>query len=519
VAETIGAIIFASVEAAGVTGAAAAGATVIGAGITVNAAVGAAAIIGTSIGLQYALAVRPSLPSPEDGSQPLKQSIPPRIKGYGRCRLGGYYMLFERGASVAPAASYDCMAYHSGRIDQFVSFFLHDDYVSMSGDISHGGIAYVLGTYADARYGGNRVSIETAIGLDTQAASALLTSDAGINAVWTSDFRGQGIAWAAMVCSGVNDPALFTKNYPHGLPVLSVVADCSPVFDPRDVSQSRSDPSTWKISYNPVIQLIDFITNPEGGLGEDYDVVVAPQLSRWITEANVCDVSVPTADGGTEPRYQANGWFQYDNKPEDVIGALLASCDGWLAEAGDGSIGITVGLYRAPSDPPLTLDHITGFSLDYGVSDEETVNQLEISYTDPAQKYVQIQTVPVRDEASIAAIGAVRSQPLDLKWVQSNAQARRLGVRAMNRLSGEVTGTFTTGLYGLRYLGKRWVPIQYPFVAGLENCVVEIQDSEVDLLAGSITWKFLSINPDSIESYNAAVDEGPPPTVPVPSGT
>jgi hypothetical protein len=245
-------------------------------------------------------------------------------------------------------------------------------------------------------------------------------------------------------------------------------------------------------------------------------ILPAAKLAEWMIEANICDVAVATADGGTEARYQSSGWFRFDNKPEDVVGGILSTCDGWMAESGDGSLSLQVGLYSTPTDAPLTEKHIFGFALNYGQADEQTVNQLDITFTDPGQKYVSVQTEPWRDEDAIALTGVVRPQSLDLKWVQSNSQARRLADRAMQRLNPLMTGSFTTSLYGLRYLGKRWVPVQYPFVSGLQDCVVEIQNAEVDLLAGRIVWDFIRIAPDTIEAYDPDEDEGTAPTAPPP---
>lgn len=67
----------------------------------------------------------------------------------------------------------------------------------------------------------------------------------------------------------------------------------------------------------------------------------------------------------------------------------------------------------------------------------------------------------------------------------------------------------------MRYLGKRWVPLQYPFIAGLENCIVEIQEAEMDLLQGRITWTFAQIDTTKIEAYRPATDELPAPAVPI----
>lgn len=509
-AEVIGAFILEAAGASSIAGIAGLG-TIAGttvAGVSLATIVGTAAILGTTIGLNYALSSRPDLPKPEDGSQPIKQSIPPRIMGYGINRLAGYYMLFETGG----ANSFDVMAFHSGRIGAIRGLFLHDDPITTTADLTNGGLASVLPQDGNGKY--SFIAIEIKMGAVPQTASGRLTGDPLINSLWTPAHQGNGVAHAVLVAGGVGDPSSFTKIYPHNLPVLSVVADCTPIFDPRDVTQSSADSATWTVSKNPVLQLIDYLTRADGGMGLDYDAIITPNLSSWMTEANHCDELVDSSTPGIqEPRYQSNGWFQFDNNPSDVIGGILSTCDGWLAESGDGALAVTVGVYRPPSDQPLTEKHILGFSLNYGQADEQTVNQLDISFTDPSNKFVSVQATPWRDEDSISLTGTVRSQPLDLKWVQSNAQATRLADRAMQRLNPAMTGSFTTTLYGLRYLGRRWVPLQYPFVSGLQDCVVEIQNAEVDLLAGRIVWSFSLIG-DDIDAFNPETDAGAPPVVP-----
>jgi hypothetical protein len=47
----------------------------------------------------------------------------------------------------------------------------------------------------------------------------------------------------------------------------------------------------------------------------------------------------------------------------------------------------------------------------------------------------------------------------------------------------------------------------------LQDCVVEIQDAEVDLMAGRIVWTFNRIGAD-IEGYDPDNDEGAAPVVP-----
>jgi hypothetical protein len=232
--------------------------------------------------------------------------------------------------------------------------------------------------------------------------------------------------------------------------------------------------------------LIDFITRSDGGLGEDLDEILpAANLAQWMVEADLC-----------VGRYNSAGWFTFETSPEEVFNKILATCDGWLAEDGEGNLVLTVGVYREPTEPPLTEKHILGFGVNYGIADEEIINQLDVSFTDPDLKYASRQTDPVRDEDSISLIGIVRAKPLDLSWVQDEDQARLLGERALLRLNPPKSGMLITTLYGMRYLGKRWVKIQYPFVSGLEDCVVEIQDrAEVDLLGGRVTFRWNLVDP------------------------
>jgi hypothetical protein len=79
------------------------------AGVSVATIVGSAAILGATIGLQYALN-NPNVPTAENGAVPIKQAIPPRIRGYWINRLAGYYVLFL----AAGGNSQDMLAFHSG---------------------------------------------------------------------------------------------------------------------------------------------------------------------------------------------------------------------------------------------------------------------------------------------------------------------------------------------------------------------------------------------------------------------
>jgi hypothetical protein len=490
VAETIGLLIFASAEAAGATGAAALGSTAIIGTLTVNAVVGAAVLTAASIGLQYALS-NPNVPKAENGAQPLKQSVPIRQRGYWINRLSGYYMLFL----AAGGDSQDVLAFHSGRIEEALQLYMHDQTMSLDIPLTDGAIATVVGPGVLAQ----NSQAQVFYGSDAQNSSGGAITSGNTSGVWTTDFAGKGIACLCLFCPQATNPTDYTQKYPQGLPLPSVVAKCAPIWDPRDVTQTESNRASWRASPNPVLQLMDYLTEPDGGMGEDRTIILPPAaLAQWMAEADLCD-----ADVGGRARYESAGFYQFDNSPDSVIGKLLSTCDGWLGESGDGSLVLTIGHYRDPTDPPLTADCILGFSVKKGQADEESINQLDVTYTNTNAAYVTDQIDSVRDEAAISASGVVRAKPLDLSWVQNADQAASLAQRAMLRVNPAISGTFITTLYGMRYLGKRWVKVQFPTVRGLEDCVVEIQDKGgVDLLGGKVTLNWQLVDPVALTALN-----------------
>ena len=473
--------------------------------VTLAAVVGYVALTGVLIGLQMLLP-RPGMPK-QDGSQALRQPIPPRNGAYGRVRLGGYFMLYE---ATSDGISYDVMALVSGRIGGIVGYYLHEDFVTVNED-------GIVQPFEDGRYGDNRVRIETRIGLPTETHYSLIT-DVLESDIWSENHRGDGIASAMVRCSTPKTEKI-QEIFPSGLPEPSFVVDAYPVWDPRDnggsPAQLREDPNTWQVSTNPVIQLIDYLTHPDHGMALDYDTLIAPVIDEWMEEADLCDEIIARKEG-TQKRYESNGWWTFDTKPESVIGSLLATCDGWLTERGDGALALKIGVYRAPTDPRkiIKAKHILAFAVNYGVADEERVNEIPITFISPEHRYKETQVDPWRDEADISESGVVRSQAIDFSWVQSHPQARRLAKRTMARLKPTMQGSFVTTLYGLAVLGERWVRVQYPFVAGLEDAIVEIQKADVDLMSGRITFEWVKIDPDTIDAWDPATEEGDPPPVP-----
>jgi len=451
-------------------------------------------IVSVGLSLVASLIQSALMPKPADGKIPKRQPIPPRIRAFGRARLSGSYMLYE---ASTDGHSVDVLALHDGLIDGYERYFLHDDEVTLDG-------SGFVNTLANGSYGPTSIRIVTRLGLATETAYA--EAIGYLPTIWTSAHRGDGIASLEMICRSVGQTA-FQKVYPQQLPQPSVVARWRKCFDPRVSGQDASDPSTWTFTANPICAILTFLIDD---MGEDYDTRILPEISYWITAANVCDESVALNSSGSEARYELGGFYQMDNDPSDILSTMLGTCDGWLGETGSGALRIFAGKFY---EPTITIEgkHIIGFKVQKFIEDESAINEIIFSYVDPAQKYTEVEGDPVRDEADITARGKVRSQNVTLSWVQSHSRARRLVTREMYRLTSDARGTIKTDLYGFLALGERYVNISIPELPSLCTFPAQISNAQIDITDRSVTFDWIKICAE-IDDWNPATQEGTPPT-------
>lgn len=487
------------------TGGAAAGtaiaSTAVVGSVTIGAIVGSAALVGGSLALSSLLApgqAPADVPRPSDaGSQTMQQAIPPRVFGYGRARTAGAYVFYE---ATEAGDSYDVIALHHGEIQEILYVYLNDDLVVLDGS---GYVSSVVGVEpTDLRYSSSVVQIKFRYGEPTESHYAEVA--AAFPTYWSVNHRGDGQASALLICTE-KTAANFWKRMPHGLPKLSVVADLTAITDYRSLSSSASR--------NPVLQVIDLLTSADHGFGLDYDTLIAPVLGELMIEADICDEIVPLASGATEQRYASSGIAYLTTDPVEILKAILDACDGWMAEGPNGAIQLWVGQYREPSIV-LGDDDIIGFSIDHGLADEDAVNELRITYTPRGNDYREALGEAWQDEADIAERGRIRSQMLDLTWVQSHGQARRLAKRRMGRLLASRRGTLTCWISALRCQGQRWVRVRSETIPDLADAVLEVGKMRIDLARAQVSFDWVLVNPNAIDAWDPATEEGVEPVYP-----
>lgn len=469
-----------------------------GAASTISIYAGTIAGLGTVAAITVGLPMlaRPSVPDPESGKQSRRQPRPERAVLFGLpSRIGGAYMLRETSGSTLGVV----LAISDGRLASISSIYLNDDLVTLDGSgwVQEGD---------DGRYGGgDLVQIKTRLGIPTETHYSELTPK--FAALWPTTARGDGIGSLMMLASHRSKKS-FQKHFPNGEPVPTVVAQ-GVCYDWRQDStaggsgsQRRATPSTWAASANPVVWLVH---HEWYRCGRSWSRCIEPVLADLTDEADYCDESVAKV-GGTEPRYAFGGNYFASTQPQARREAILATCDGWLSVNGQGHIVIKVGRYVEPTFT-LTGDHITGYEWSAFSPDEEHINKLAISYTEPSKDYTETECDPWVDEDDITATGLERSEPLALTWVQSRSQARRLAKRKMSRLLCERRGQIVTGVYGLNAFGHRYIRVQNAELTSMADVVVEVMGIEFDPMSASVVLDVILAD-TAIDAWNPATEEG-----------
>ncbi len=473
---------------------------------TISTASLLSAIATTAVVTGLQLLLTPKPPTPDDGKAPLTQAIPYRIWIVGRCRVAGAYMLWEAVGSRLFAVQ--AIAGH--RIAAVTKWWLHDDVVTLNTDNTVQGLS-------DGRYGDSKVWLDCRLGANPESPYPEIVSRLVANDLWTNNHRGDGQASLAMIA---NNPKAkdVTKRFPYGIPRLSAEVRGAFVWDFRDPAQDPENPATWVFAMNSALIMCWHQCFSEFGHRRDYRKAILPVLDMWKEEADICDEDVPTAAGGTEKRYECCGWDTTEHDPKIATNAILATCDGWICERGDGALLFTVGKFRESRVGTLTDADITGHQVQYDVLFSDEINRLIPKFTYPATDYTTSDTDFFEDTDRQLTSGRVLAQDAEYSWVQQWRQARRLGKREWLRIQQRIRGNLDIRLSGINAIYYRWVRMSTPVrLPRLDTKVIENRKSALALQKGAFNMQFIQ-HPDEIDAWAPATDEGQvPPVPPVPN--
>jgi hypothetical protein len=501
------------------------GATVGGAVATVTGSIALGGYVSTALyyGTQIAIyaglsaALTPRVPKGEGASATFKQDRPDARAGYGTYRAGGPLSFWDAKETKAGLVA----ALHEGRINRFTGvFWLHDDQVAVVGN--------VVQQLADGRYwtADQRVKLDWRTGLPSETAYQMLID--AFPGKYTSAFRGDGVASLAQLCNH-GKIANFSHDYPYGEPKPSAEIEAQRVYDPRDEAQSPADPATWTWTKNAARCFMHYLAWRRGyafDIGTDGSRTFnAARWTRrfgntidfWTAAADVCDGAVDLANGDTTPRYEIGGEHLLSSDESAVIPEFVKSMDGWFTWDGQGGAVVYAGLFTQPT-VTLTDGEVKAISIDWGVEIENEVNEIVASFTNPANKYNTSETDPWTDAVALTRAGRPLREDLQLPWVQSNSQARRLAKRRMERHQAAFRGELSVALdlnpsSGKSILGQRFLILDRASgPPSTRGAIIEVTGNiTIDLATMTGSFPYISVDPDARDGWVAEDEEGEEP--------
>lgn len=252
---------------------------------------------------------------------------------YGRRRVSG--VMYPAGTSGTKNEYLHVLLLVAGHeVEELGDLYFNDELVGLDGSGN--------GTGKWAGY----VRVKKHLGAYNQAADSSLISEV---TGWTANHKLQGIAYLYIRLK-------FNADLFGGIPEFYVIAKGRKVWDPRDGTQSSSDPSTWKYSANAALCLLDWVRgvptrNSAGTIVRNYGLRAQDaeiDTTAAIEAANICDESVVLDDGSTEKRYEANGLLSTKVVAADGIEGIKSAMAGDCVYIG-GKWVIRAGAYRTPT--------------------------------------------------------------------------------------------------------------------------------------------------------------------------
>lgn len=480
------------VQAIGLLLPASLGSTITIGGIALTTATGALTFAGQLFNIAGALllsaAVRPDTPkppTPEDVQLNIRQAVGPRIRHYGRVRVGGTAVFFRAKAGKF----YRVVVHGHGEIDGIEAYYLNKGGVTLDGS----------GFVTEAQYtsgGTKRVQILTRSGAVPETAYAEVTA---IWADWDATHRLDGL-WTSLTIAEQVAPDEYRRVYPNNEPPIEIVARTSKLRDPRTGGTAFSD--------NAALVIADFIESADGFNRAGY--VDDTMLSEAADDA---DGLVPLASGVTEARWRICGSYSLSERPGDVLRRMLDVCGGDVRLLPNGRIGIEMAKARTASVTLASADVLEITAGDDGPDQLDRYNTLPFTYVDPALAYQQTEGDPWHDAGRAAADGEeMRGGLADLNFAPSHRQARHAAKIMLGRANPSQRLTIRCRARAMLALYESVVHVTIPEAA--IDGLYRIENYALGLRDGSVTYQLALV--DQSDFTWATADEGQAQVLPDP---
>ena len=238
------------------------------------------------------------------------------------------------------------------------------------------------------------------------------------------------------------------------------------------VSELGGSTGTIVYTANSALCIADFLNDPDWGYDIPYsDTPIVGEYiptAELITAANICDESVATVVGGSEPLWSCNGKFDLSQSRGEILDQMLTSCAGRLTTFG-GQYIIWPATWYGSS--PVSYDFIAnaagaGFEGRPFVQIKDLFNGVRGTYISPANKwqstdfpyyaqdYLHNYNGPAQymGDINLAADGGQRRWfDMQLKFTISSRQAQQTAKIELLRRRNFGTWNFTCNMSAYQF--------------------------------------------------------------------
>lgn len=463
------------------------GATLIGAGITAAVSLGISALLAPSIPSAAPL-------SPSDGQIAIRQAVPPRMKSFGTVELAGVVWWFD--VDAASSELHLGVALNHGQISAFDTYKIDNTEVTLDG-------SGVIQTTPYSTLSGSK-SILTRTGAATETKYSEINSAFNVDEV-----RGDGVASMLVILDNFSTSENQFENFPNGQPQVKAIIDSSLCFDPRISTHVVTDKTTWAFSENPVICLLNYLIDSEG-YGIAY-ARISSNIAEWKAAADYCDESITSLSaGGSEARYRIAITYFLTDDPKNVVSRILSAFDGRIWMKRDGSVGVSVGNFTAPT-VTIDDDHILSVEMTRGQDALTSIKGVRAQYMSPPHDYREQDCTPWPDASTVVALTDERVLNVDLVTCPSFSQCRRLMKRHYKRGTAAWHGTIRTDLYGIKAIDERYINIKIDEI-GIDTSF-EVQRFSLDPSHLECLIDVIAVD-ETIDDWSPSAEESDAPEIP-----
>lgn len=291
--------------------------------------------------------------------------------------------------------------------------------------------------------------------------SRIAALDAAFASAWTSDHKLVGTTFSVVKMTTLpieHRYKIYKWRGPLGMgePAISVAGDWSNVYDPRDITQTLGDRTTYKPSRNAALIWAWFRTHRYGRRKSEASI----DWDEIANQADICDEVITGLDGDTA-RYECGIAIPENKGRAAAEREIMLTMDGQIVFNEDGKTWCRAGAYYVPT---LTLHRnrdIVAMESVEAVNGESETHGVVVRYTDPDADYTVQPSAAWHNPIYYDAAQSPQFLTVDIPAIHNHNQAMRVakGIGMRSQPLHKIAPIM--GLRGLRARQERVVELIY----------------------------------------------------------